>query len=51
VQWRPKLDIWHCYEGLAKWVNIFTNLRNLQWWTGYDPESETAVVLTDRMCS
>jgi len=43
--------IWRWVEGLAKSVNIFTNLRNLQRGTGFDPESETAVVLTDSMCS
>jgi len=41
------LGIWRRVEGRAKWVNIFINLLNLQWGTGSDPESETAVVLTD----
>jgi len=40
VQWRPKLGIWRLVEGLAKLVNIFTNLRNLQWRPGSDPESD-----------
>jgi len=48
VQWRlSKLGIWRRVEGRAKWVNIFINLLNLQWGAGSDPESETAVVLTD----
>ena len=51
VQRRPKLSIWRWVKSLAKWVNIFTNLRNLQWRTGYDPESETAMVLTDSRCA
>jgi len=40
VQRRPKLGIWRWVEGLAKWVNIFTNLSNLQWRPGSETESD-----------
>ena len=30
VHQSPKLSVRHWLEGLAKWVNVFTNLRNLQ---------------------
>jgi len=52
VQRRQKLGIgiWCWVDGLAKWVNIFTNLRNLQWGIFRTLNLRLLVVLTDNIC-